>query len=666
MTIALVCALVLVPGAGAAFAFAPPGAISVEGRVALAFGLGYALVAGTAVALALAHVFFLVTFVLAIVAVTAGMWALAIRRAALSAQWTGVKEQAREAPVTVGTNLVLLLAVAAAWIAQPATGNLAHRSAWRYWADGLEIAADGFVRPESRQWGSEIPTTVSKVGLNAFEGAIALLAGPEPFPAMRAILVVAAVGLVAALVALGSELGLGIFSPLLAAFVVLVPDRLPIGAEISRELNRYTAENVGRMAAFCAVLVGIYAWRAGASRRLAALTGGLLAACALTHGIPALIACLILLFYAVGSLLTDRGLLRPLLTQGLVMVGVLGVTYVAVVGLTRGDLGFEGAGGSAFADFPADVDPTRSFSRAEISPPAPPDGRFLVGPRRMVSAFIDAMWSRPPSPWYGVAALALLFGASVFVAWRRRSLVRIVVVAWGLAVAILAAAFFFSYRYKTQIPGHFGMWRLNDYSILVPAFLMPAILAGVFAEWRPRREATLATAGAIAAFVAVLVALAYGRDDGSPRRAAIGLRTMGEVASVVPCDARMLVNARTAGAWEAITGRRALTEGRAPFLQSDVLRHVLDVLVGSNHFFQEPAANRAFLQEQDVDYVVVMTRGVWFGWGGDGDAPMWGDPDAVAALPDVQPVLRNPRVSVFAVGTNPADQEGSQPARCPL
>jgi hypothetical protein len=666
MTTALVCALVLVPGAGAALAFASPGTISVEGRVALAFGLGYALVAGTAVALALAHVFLLVSFVLAIAAVTAGIWALALSRAPLSTQWSALREQAREAPVTLATNLVLLLAVAVAWIAQPATGNLAHRSAWRYWADGLEIAADGFVRPESRQWGMEIPTTVSKVGLNAFEGAISLLAGPEPFPAMRAILVVAAVGLVAALVALGRELGLGIFSPLLAAFVVLVPDRLPFGAEISRELTRYTAENVGRMAGFCAVLVGVYAWRAGASRRLAALTGGLLAVCALTHGIPALVACLILLLYAVGSLLTDRGLLRPLLTQGLVMVGVLGVIYIGVVALTRGDLGFEGAGGSSFADFPADVDPTRSFSRAEISPPAPPDGRFLVGPRRMVSAYIDAMWSRPSSAWMGVAALILLFAASAVVAWRRRTLLRIIVVGWGLAVAILSAAFFFSYRYKTQIPGHFGMWRLNDYTVLVPAFVVPAVLAGAFAEWRPGRRVTLAVTAGIALMLALFVTLAHGRDDGSPRRAAIGLRTMSEVASVVPCDARMLVNARTAGAWEAITGRRALTEGRAPFLQSDVLRRVLDVLVGSNHFFQDPAANRAFLQEQDVDYVVVVRPGVWFGWGGDGDAPMWGDSDAVAALPDVQPVLRNPRVSVFAAGTNPADQEGSQPARCPL
>jgi hypothetical protein len=666
VTIALVCALVLVPGTGAALAFSAPGAISLEGRIALAFGLGYALVAGTAVVLALAHVFILVVFVLAIAVVTAGMWALALRRAPLSAQWTAFTEQAREAPVTVATNLLLLVAIAATWIAQPATGNLAHRSAWRYWADGLEIAADGFVRPESRQWGMEIPTTVSKVALNAFEGAVALLAGPEPFPAMRAILVVAAVGFVAALVALGRELGLGIFSPLLAGFVVLVPGWLPLGAEISRELTRYTAENVGRMAGFCAVLVGVYAWRGGASRRLAALTGGLLAVCALTHGIPALIACLILLFYAVGSLVTDRGVLRPLLTQGLVMVAVLGITYIAVVGLTRGDLGFEGAGTSSFADFPSDVDPTRSFSRAEISPPAPPDGRFLVGPRRMVSAYIDSTFSRPPSAWYGVAALVLLFVASAFVAWRRRSLVRIVVVAWGLGGTILAAAFFFSYRYKTQIPGHFGMWRLNDYALLVPAFLVPTILAGAFAELRPRREITLAAAGVVAGVVAVLVAFGHVRDDGSPRRAAVGVRTMEDVASVVPCDARMLVNARTAGAWEALTGRRALTEGRAPFLQSDVLRRVLETLVGANHFFQDPAAHRQFLDEKGVDYVVVVRPGIWFGWGGDGDAPMWGDPDAVAALPDVQPVLQNPRVSVFAVGTKPAPQERSQPARCPL
>jgi hypothetical protein len=141
---------------------------------------------------------------------------------------------------------------------------------------------------------------------------------------------------------------------------------------------------------------------------------------------------------------------------------------------------------------------------------------------------------------------------------------------------------------------------------------------------------------------------------------------MRDVASVVPCDARMLVNARTAGSWEAITGRRALTEGRAPFLQPDVLRRVLDVLIGSNRFFENPAVGRQFLDEEDVDYVVVVRPGIWFGWGGAGHAPMFGDADAVAALPNVYPVLRNPRVSVFAVGTKPPVQANSQPERCPL
>jgi hypothetical protein len=665
MTIALVCALVLVPGVGASLAFAAPAAISVEGRIALAFGLGYALVVGAAVGLALAHMFFLVTFVVVIALVTVGVWALALRRAMPSAHWAAAREQAREAPLTLATNAALLIAIAATSLAHPATGNLAHRSAWRYWADGLEIAADGYVRPESRQWGMELPTTVSKVAMNAFEGAISLLAGPEPFPAMRAILVVAAVGLVAALLALGLELGLGIFAPLLAALVLLAPNWMPLGSEISRDLTRYTAENVGRMAGFCAVLVGVYAWRSGASLRIAALAGGLLAVCALTHGIPALISCLILLFYAVGVLFGDRALLRPLLRQGLVMIAVLGVTYVGVVGLTGGDLGFEGAGRSSFADFPSDVDPTRSFSLAKISPPAPPDGRFLVGPRRLVRTYVDAIFSRPPSPWYGIAALFVLLLASAYIAWRQRSLVRIVVVAWSLAIAILGAAFFFSYRYKTQIPGHFGQWRLYDYAVLVPALLVPAILAGAFAELRPSRRFTLATGAALVALVVVFAASAHIRD-GSPRQAAVGLETMRDVASVVPCDARMLVNARTAGSWEAITGRRALTEGRAPFLQSDVLHRVLDTLVGANEFFRDPSEHRAFLDEKDVDYVVVVRPGIWFGWGGSGHSPIWHKPDAVAALPHVHPVLRNSRVSVFAVGSNPPVQADSQPTRCPL
>jgi hypothetical protein len=128
----------------------------------------------------------------------------------------------------------------------------------------------------------------------------------------------------------------------------------------------------------------------------------------------------------------------------------------------------------------------------------------------------------------------------------------------------------------------------------------------------------------------------------------------------------MVANARTAGTWEAITGRRALTEGRAPFLDPGVLVRVLSVLDGATKFFDDPQANQSFLIRERVDYLVVVSPGVWFGWGGGGRHPKAGDAEAVEALPNVKEVYRDRDVAIFSVGPAATSSEGEQPARCPL
>jgi hypothetical protein len=665
-TVAVVAALVLVPGAGAALAFAPPAAVSVETRIALAFGLGYGLAAGAAIVLVLAHVFFLATFVAALVVVAVAAWVLAVRRAPLREHAAGLREQAREAPFTLGAGLVLLATVAGVWLARDPLHYLAHRPAWRYWADGLEVAADGHVATQSQQWGMEIPTTVSKVALNAFEGGVALLMGPEPLSGMHGILVVAAVGVVAALLALGRELGLGVFAPLVPAFVILVPLDLPLGRELSHDLTRFTAENVGRMAAFCAVVAAIHAWRVR-SRAPALVAGGLLAAAALTHGIPMLIAVLVLAFYALGAVIVDRGRLRSIVVRGVLMVAVLGVAYVGVIGLSGGDLGFEGAGGKVTEGFPPDVDPTRSFTYGRFLPPIQKEGHFLIPPRELVRTYAEATVNRAGRAREAFAGLAVLSLAALLLAWGRRSLVPAITVAWGLALTILGLAFFFSYRYETQIPGVFGVRRLYDYAVLVPALLGPTVLAGAAALLWDERRGRLRSAVALAVgAIAVATALGMLGKDRGTRPGERGLDVIASVASVVPCDARMVANARTAGTWEATIGRPALTEGRAPFLQSDVLHRVLDILVGANEFFADPQANRDFLERQRVDYVVAVSPRVWFGRGGTGRVPEEDDADGVAALPEVETVLRNDNVAIFAATPEAAARAGGQPSRCPL
>jgi hypothetical protein len=662
----VVIGLVLVPGLGAALAFAGPGRISLEARVALAFGLGYAIAAGSAVVLALAHAFLLPTFVVVVGLATAASWVWALRRESPREHWLQIRTEARERPIAILTMLVLLPTAFVVWSLHPAAVNLGHRPAWRYWADGLEIAAAGHVPPDAKQWGIEIPTTVNKVVLNSFEGGISFLLGPEPLPAMHAILVVAAVGIVAALLAVGRELGLGVFAPLVPALAVLPFGRLPLGTEMANDLGRFTAENVGRLAAFSALVAAMCVIRGALGRGAAAAAGLLFAVSALTHGVPTLIAGVMLALYLVAVALSERGKLRAVVVRGATIVGVFVVAYVGTVALSGGDLGFQRAGAAAFEAFGPDVDPTRSFSYGRIAAPPPQEGHFLIPPREIVRDYAAHTVNRSETPREGAALLVVLAIATVvLLVWRRGRFLPAFVVAWGLLGVIVAAAFYFSFRYSTLIPGVFGVRRLYDYAPLVAALLLASVLEAGLAAVEGRSRTVGRVAALAAGALALVAALHQLPRDRQLWRADAGETVIEHVADVVPCDARMLANARTAGTWEATTGRRAVTEGMAPFLRPAVLQPVLPILVGANRFFADPQANRDYLAEQRIDYLVVIQPKVWFGWGGTGRAPNRDDAARVAALPEVRPVVTDRWVTIFAVEPR-AGGSRVQPRRCPL
>jgi hypothetical protein len=662
--ILVVAALVLVPGVGAALAFARPGEISIEMRIALAFGLGYAIVAGSAALLALAHAFIRPAFVGTIVAATVAVWAFALRRASPRAHASAFREQAREAPLALLVGLGLLLAVAVTRPLYPAEKSLVIRSSWRYWADSLEAAAAGHVPDMTHQWGTEFPATVSKLVVNSFGGGVSMLLGPDPLPAMQAILVVTTIGVVAALLALGRELGLGIFAPLLPVLVVLVPDRLPLAHELTNDLTFYTAEDMGRLGAFSTLLVGIYAVRRR-SRAAAVLTGLLFAVAGLTHLIPTLVAGLILLLYTLGAVILDRGLLRPALVTGAIAAVVFGGAYVAAIGASGGDIGWEGAAGETPSAIPSTIDPSRSFSRGALVLKQPQEDGFLVPPAELLSRLGSKAVDHPVRGPTTVAGLVLVVLLSVALVAAVRSFLPVALIVCGLSFTLLAVAALFSYHFDTVVPGDWGTRRLYGYVAFVPALLAPALLVVLTRPLTRRSDAVLAGLTLIVGLVAVGAVIARIPPDRSLARAEAGRSVIDRVAETVPCGARMLSNARTAGTWEATTGRRALTEGHALFLRPEVLDRALPVLIKANEFFDHPARNRGFLDEQRIDYLVVVEPDVWVGTSGQ-RAPHEGDAEAIAALPGVHPVVRDRWVSIFAVGEERVEQGSPPPRWCPL
>jgi hypothetical protein len=481
---------------------------------------------------------------------------------------------------------------------------------------------------------------------------------------MHGILVITAVGLAAALLALGRELGLGMFAPLVPALAILVPSGVPLAQEMTNDLKWYTAEDMGRMVAFCALVAGIHAIRARAGRGPFVVTGLLLVVAGLTHLVPTVIAAALLTLFALATAVVERtGLVRAL-AGGAVVAVVFLVAYVGVVGLSGGDLGFQRATGAKFEGLPADVDATRSFSRGSYAPLIKKHGHFLLTPRSLVVRYgqetINGRRGRA-----GIALLGLLGLAGLVGAWFTRSLFPIVAMALGLAGVILAAALFFSFRYDTRVPGDFGSRRLYDYAAVVTALLVPAVLEGAARLFVPRFRSVGAVVALAAGAVAIAAAVYRVPADRTLQRAEAGISVIDHVAETVPCGARMLSNARTAGTWEATTGRHALTEGHAPYLRPDVMAQALRVLIGADRFFDDPQAHRDFLARERIQYLVVVQPRVWVGSNGQ-RRPAPGDAEAVGALPDVKPVYRDSHVTIFAVGASAAARAGGPPRRCPV
>jgi hypothetical protein len=662
VAILVVAALLLVPGAGAALAIAAPGAIAVETRIAFAFAFSYALVAGIAILLAIAHALTTPVFVAGVVLATAAVWMLLWRRRTLRAHGVALAAQVREEPFTLAAGLAVLLAVAATRPFFPPGLNLAHSSPWRYWADGLEIAAAGNVPTTTDQWGMELAPTTSKVVLNAFEGSLSLLLGLEPLPAMQGILAVAAVGVVAAFLAVGRELGFGPFAPLVPALAALAPTWLPLAEGIANDLDSYNAENVGRMVAF-SVLAGAIAFSRLENGWTGPVALGLTAAMgALTHLIPAAVAGAMLLTYLVASFLYRREGLRQRVRLAGAGLATFLVAIVGVLVLSGGDLGFQGAARRAeLTRIPPNVDATRSFAEQRLVPVKDRD-RFYISPKALAARHARSTVGSD-SNRTAVVALVCLAIASVLTALLARSLIPAVAVPWGLSALILLVALAFSYRYSTKIPGTFGPRRLSAYGALIPALIVPGFLAAIAFRFRlSGRAVAAALALTVAAFG---VAAAVERIPGGDLpNAAAGRAAAVRVAENVPCGERMLANARTAGTWEALTGRRAILEGMAPYLRPEVLDRVLPLLLEARRFFADPEANADFLDEQRVDYVVVVAPAPWIGTSPE-EPKIPTDAAAIAGLPGVATVHRDANLTVFATSSAEVPR-GSLPALCPL
>ena len=412
----LIALLVMViPGAGASLALHRPGEAGIPTRLATCFGLGYAAVALTAVVLEILHALVPASFVLLLAAVTVALWAAGLRRASLREHAAALREELQSEGLLAAAGLAAIVLFAAMRLRFSPLLNFSMFGPWRYWADGIEIADAGRVPHQTLQWGAAYTPTVSKVILNSYQAGMSYLIGSAPLPAMGALLWVASVGLACGLYALGRELGLRRTAALLPLLALVLVDN-----ELHRDLDVYTAENTGRMAAVCALVLGVRALRRRQGWQEPVAAGVLFAVAAGSHGIPAFVLMLGLGCYAAALLVIERER-RAIVLRGMAVVGVTVLVWGAALGLSGGDVGFQGAGGNdRYASFGASVDPTASLFTGKLVDRSGGD-HWYIPPENLARGLVASATTRPAGDLalIGVPLLALAAALVLVMAARR-------------------------------------------------------------------------------------------------------------------------------------------------------------------------------------------------------------------------------------------------------
>jgi len=616
----LVATLLLAAGAVASAAVYPPGTVTLPTRVASVFGLGYAVAALTPALLAVGRVFDPLPTAVALLVVVAALGVAAVRRCRpLRALADDARRQVRTAPAPLLLGAGVIVAIAAARMVVPVAPV---HGAWRYWADGLELAAVGHVPAASLQWGALHPPAVSKMAGNAFTGELSFVFAAHPLTGMATALWLAVTGYAAGLFALGWELGLRKTAPLLP-LLGIAGAHLPLGISLNADsiakLTFFQDEDMGRAVAVIGAAMALPCLRGETGRAARVASGCVLAAAGLTHAIPAGVAVAFLLAYAVLQL-GRRETRRTALAAMGVILATAGAAAIVLLGPSHGEIGLQGASGGGYVLFLGRYDPTAYADNRFLLPKPKSHARWYEPPTATIGELVDAAtgWTA-----HGAGLVAALLAAAVAVAavmvWGTAGLRLAVLSAVVLEGVLLVVALAFSYRQSLYVPATFGERRLFEYaSIPVMLVALAALETGLA---RLGGRGTRASA-AIAAALVVLVLLAAGpgqvRGD-----VPTGAGTADYIAAArlaTPCNARILPTVTSKGAFQALTGRADILEGMAPFLRPAILRTTVRLTHLARRYLAHPAAHPGFLDAEHVDYLLV-GRGKAAGWAVFGHAP---------------------------------------------
>jgi len=614
IVLAVVACVIAVPGVAASLAAFRPGEVAIVTRLAAAFGLGYAAAGGCAFVLAATHAFRLSFFILLWLVVSAALWVMAIRRASIHDQATALIGDVNKNLFPLLLGAVVVVAVLIAHISYL---HLLGAPRYVYYLNGLEIANSHGVPSATLEYGQSWAPATDKIFLDAFTGVVGLISNNAAV-GPGVLLWISTAGTAIGLWASAWELGIRRVGGLLP--LLLLDNQLVLNiAIVTSDFTDYRSEDFGRAVAFCALALGIFAIRE--RRTLPAIIAGVvLGAASGTHLVPVVVVALGLFFTGVAEFLRAHGARNRLapFQYGIILAAVGGICGVVIRIFAGGSFGLGGASSPVtYNSIRTSFDPTAYLYNGAFIPRASGgSGLWYLPPSQTLYGMMTGSQFYWPS-W----ALWVLFSAAVVAAvllfLLARDDLRIAGVAGlGIFLGVMAIALAFDLHYHVYIEATFGIRRLREAASLGLIIVALGAIEGLLALLA-RHRARLS----IALSMVIVVALAAWLLPNNSLRTDSRLSyqrvlLINWMRTQTPCNARFLVNERTEGPVTSLTGRYALLEGMGPFLRVDKLPYVVNLMLNSRRFFQNPQSNEAFLREHGISYVVVSKVGLLLGYTG--------------------------------------------------
>jgi hypothetical protein len=649
LLLALMACLIVISGVPAAVVIFRQSEGSVLTRVAVIFGLGFAVTAGCAFFLSAFQVFRLPVFIPLWLIITAGLWVWAWFTHSIRGFFQSMATDIRGNRIALGLGALVLLVFMVVHLRYL---FVLGGPRYVYYLNGLEIANTHGVPKETLEYGQNWPPATDKIYLDSFTGLLVLFVNNTAV-GPGVLLLLSTFGTFLGLWASAWELGLKRTGVLLPA--LYMANLFFLTKNIATAYTDYRAEDFGRAVAFCALAAGIAAVKEKDRARawwLAAAGGTILAAASGSHLIPTVIVVGALCVAGLGFLLfACRGKDRVIPVARLAGLGaVAGVGGLLIRALAGGTLGLQGASD------PSAYKPIQT-SQGKMDPTA-----YLYGGTNV--ALHPKTWGTQPaevlrSMLTGVSSpvpreVWILIGLSAVAALLlllNESLRPIAVTGTGFIVGVTVVGLGFALYYHTYIDETFGIRRLAPY-IPIGYFLLVLGVAELVCLQLERSSLKVAVALGAAAVIGISAWLlpATANSKGIDFVGRQRTELVDWVRTKTPCNARFLINQRTEGTFTALTGRYALLEGMGAFLRTGQLPYVVDLMLKAQKFFHFPLSDGNFLRAHDISYVVVAQGFQELGYA----API-GPPNIrqLNATPFLQLVFSTRTILVYkVVGTN--------------